>query len=87
MWTTRRTPFSAAVLVRSLDKGSAAGEKFQAGRNDVFMSVYLPYCDQFVTAEEKGEQEKCLRQIVNLAGLEMQVLSYDDFCKSLLITV
>lgn len=63
-----------------------AGEKFQAGRNDMFMSVYLPYCDQFITAEEKGEQEKCLREIVNLAELETQVLSYDDFCDSFLVT-
>ncbi len=63
------------------------GQKFQAGRNDMFMSVYLPYCDQFVTAEEKGEQEKCLREIVKLAGLETQVLSYDDFCNRFLVTV
>lgn len=64
-----------------------AGEKFQAGRNDVFMSVYLPYCDQFVTAEEKGEQEKCLREIASLTGLETKVLSYDDFCDSFLVAV
>lgn len=64
-----------------------AGEKFQAGRNDMFMSVYLPYCDQFITAEERGEQEKCLREVINLAELETRVLSYDDFCDSLLVTV
>lgn len=52
----------------------------------MFMSVYLPYCDQFVNAEEKGEQEKFLREIVNLAGLKTQILSYDEFCNSLLIT-
>lgn len=61
------------------------GEKFQAGRNDMFMSVYLPYCDYFVTAEEKGEQEKCLRKIVELAGLETEVLSYDAFCNRFLV--
>ena len=63
-----------------------AGEKFRADRNDMFMSVYLPYCDQFVTQRKKGEQEKCLREIVKLAGLETQVLSYDDFCNRFLVS-
>ena len=43
------------------------GEKFQAGRNDLFMAVYLPYCDKFVTAEKLREQEKCLREVVAVA--------------------
>jgi hypothetical protein len=64
-----------------------AGEKLSAGSNDLFMSVYLPYCDKFVTAEKKGQQEKCLREIVAVAGLQTEVLSYDDFCQSLLVTV
>lgn len=59
------------------------GEKFSAGANDQFMSVYLPYCDKFITAEENGEQEKCLREIVALANLRTEILSYDDFCTSL----
>ena len=29
----------------------------RAGGNDQFMSIYLPYCDKFVTAD--GEQESC----------------------------
>ncbi len=64
-----------------------AGEKFRAGRNDMFMSVYLPYCDKFVTAEENGEQEKCLREVAAVAGLETEILSYDAFCDSFLVTV
>lgn len=85
-------PFRAllyAILLSWYDlsiRDRHSGEKFQAGRNDMFMSVYLSYCDLFVTAEKNGEQEKCLRTIVNLAGLETRVLSYDDFCNSLLIT-
>ena len=55
------------------------GEKFRAGANDLFMSIYLPYCDQFVTAEKNGEQERCLREIAEVAGLIGEVLSYDDF--------
>jgi hypothetical protein len=62
------------------------GEKFSAGANDQFMSVYLPYCHKFVTAETNGEQEKCLREIVFLARLQTEILSYDDFCNSLLVT-
>jgi len=61
------------------------GERFNAGGNDQFMSIYLPYCDKFVTAD--GEQEKSLREIVFLAGLETKVLSYDDFCNSFLVKV
>jgi hypothetical protein len=62
------------------------GEKFRAGGNDLFMSIYLPYCDKFVTAERNGEQEKCLREVASLAGLTTEVLSYDSFCNSLFIT-
>ena len=64
-----------------------ARERFRAGRNDLFMSVYLPYCDKFVTAEKKGEQERCLREVAFVAGLETEILSYDDFCDSFLVTV
>jgi hypothetical protein len=60
-----------------------AGEKFSAGANDQFMSVYLPYCHKFITAEENGEQEKCLREIVFLASLQTEILSYDDFRNNL----
>lgn len=63
------------------------GERFRAGRTDLFMSVYLAYCDQFVTAEVRGEQEKCLREVAAVANLESEVLSYDNFHDSFLITV
>ena len=63
------------------------GEKFKAGGNDLFMSIYLPYCDKFVTAEKNAEQEKCLREIAFLAGLKTEILSYDAFCGSVLVGV
>jgi hypothetical protein len=63
------------------------GEKFEAGRNDLFMAVHLPYCDKFVTAEKYREQERCLREVAFVAGLETEVISYDDFCDSFLVTV
>jgi hypothetical protein len=61
------------------------GEKFEAGRNDLFMAVHLPYCDKFVTAEKNREQEKCLREVAAVAGLETEIMSYDDFCNSVLV--
>lgn len=61
-----------------------AGEKLNAGSNDLFMSVYLPYCDRFVTND--SGQEKSLREVASVAGLETKILSYDDFCNSFLVT-
>jgi len=61
------------------------GERFNAGAVDQYMSIYLPYCDKFVTAD--SEQEKCLREIASLASVEIEVLSYDAFCNSFLVTV
>jgi hypothetical protein len=85
-------PFRAliyAMLLSWYDRAvrDEKGEKFQAGRNDLFMAVHLPYCDKFVTAEKYGEQERCLREVVFVAGLETEILSYDDFCNSFLVTV
>jgi len=62
-----------------------AGEKLYAGFNDLFMSVYLRYCDQFVTAD--AGQEKALREVALAAGLETKILSYGDSCRSLLVTI
>ena len=89
----RCPPFRAllyAMLVSWYDRGVRdrhTGEKLTAGRNDLFMAVYLPYCDQFVTAEVRREQEKCLRAVASAANLETKVLSYDDFCDSFLVAV
>jgi hypothetical protein len=50
-----------------------AGQKLNAGSNDLFMSVYLPYCDWFVT-DDPG-QERSLRAVTTAAGLETEILS------------
>jgi hypothetical protein len=60
-----------------------SGERFKAGRNDLFMASYLPYCDVFVTAEIKREQEKCLKELAAVLNLRTEVLAYDDFIKRL----
>ena len=85
-------PFRAVVYAnllvwyhRSL-RDLLAGEKFSAGGIDLLMAIYLPYCDQFITAEIGGEQEKCLREVAIAADLNTEVRSYDDFCSSLLIS-
>jgi len=61
------------------------GEKFHAGRNDLLMAIYLPYCDQFISAEVKKEQKRCLAEIVRLAGTHTVVRTYDEFCSGMLI--
>lgn len=52
-------------------------ERFRAGRNDMYMSAYLPYCDEFVTADT--DQAICLREVVKVTGLHTEVLSLEDF--------
>jgi len=86
-------PFRAFVYAlllvwydRSLRERHMA-EKFRAGRLDLYMAVYLPYCDQFITAEDGGEQERCLREVANAADLKTEVRSYDDFCSGMLVHV
>jgi hypothetical protein len=59
-------------------------ERFQSGRNDLYMATYLPYCDEFVTDEKHGEQERCLREIAEVLGLRINVLSYAEFYEGLL---
>lgn len=58
-----------------------AGERLIAGSNDLYMSVYLPYVDMFVT--DDTDQEKALREVARLAKLDTRILSYDDFCAAL----
>ena len=62
-----------------------AGDRLSAGNNDLFMSVYLPYCDWFVTDDDG--QAKSLREVAGYAGLETEILSYDEFRGKFLATV
>jgi len=57
------------------------GPSLRAGRADLFMSAYLPYCDYFVTTDER--QLRCLKGITTIAGLSTVVLSYEDFVNGL----
>ena len=49
-----------------------------AGRNDQMMSIYLPYCDYFVTRDKK--QLDRLRDIAAGADTGCHVLSFEGFC-------
>jgi hypothetical protein len=83
-------PFRAFVTAMSLSFYDRcirhlSGPKFDAGRNDQMMSIYLPYADQFISAEEKGMQERCLREVAEAAKIPTLIRSYDDFCQSLAV--
>jgi hypothetical protein len=83
-------PFRAIVTATSLSFYDRcirpeSGPEFSAGRNDQMMSIYLPYADEFITAERKGMQEKCLREVAEAAKIPAVVRSYDDLCQSFLV--
>ena len=57
------------------------GERFAAGRDDMFMAVYLPLCDLFVTRDV--DQHQCLSELTQYAGIGTEVAYFDDFLKNL----
>jgi hypothetical protein len=75
----------AAVVVAQYDRCvKRDGEpSMKTGRNDTFMATYLPLCDEFVT--DDAGQLACFREVVSLAGLKVDVRSYQDFAKTLLL--
>jgi len=48
-----------------------------AGRNDLFMAGYLPYCDEFVSNDHA--QQQALREIVSIAQLATSVRWHKEF--------
>jgi hypothetical protein len=77
-------PFRAVLLAllmswynTSLRVGNNS-EKLAAGRNDLYMAVYLPLCDIFVTRD--AGQEKCLRELrKHLGNPAAEVMAFDEF--------
>jgi hypothetical protein len=56
---------------------------FKAGRNDQMMSVFLPYCEVFLTND--SGQLKSLHEVAGKAGLTVKVKSHDEFCASFIV--
>jgi hypothetical protein len=62
-----------------------AVHKKLAGRNDQLMAAYLPYCDRFVTEDNKQLQR--LRDIATEMGVSCEVVSHQEFCSAFEVTV
>ena len=56
------------------------GPSLRAGRYDLFMSVYLPYCDQFITDDDK--QRRSLREVTSVGGFATEVRTYKEWRQS-----
>jgi len=56
-----------------------------AGRNDLMMAVYMPYCERFIS--DDWAHRKDLRLIAEEAALDCQVLSLDEFTSGLILAV
>ncbi len=76
-------PFHAALLgflmaqyercIRDLKTGPS----YRAGRYDLFMSVYLPFCMQFVTNDDR--QARALQEVASVGGFDTEVRAYLDW--------
>ena len=76
-------PFSALVValcVVQYDRcirDLRTGPSLRAGRLDMFMATYLPYCDQFVSDDDR--QLRCLQAVSAELGSSVTVRSYAEF--------
>jgi hypothetical protein len=75
-------PFHALLLAICVAQYDLAireedGTKPSSHRNDLFMAVYLPYCDEFVS-DDRGQQIR-LREVVSLCKLTTRVRWYREF--------
>jgi hypothetical protein len=78
----RCAPFLMMILAATMAHYKRAiietpRKKKRAGRIDLLMAVYLPYCRVFVTHDD--DQVACLREMAAVANLDREILSYDDF--------
>jgi hypothetical protein len=62
-------------------RDSTEPTSLRVGRFDLLMATYLPYCHQFVTADER--QLNCLRLVATEAHTTTIVRSYEDFREGL----
>jgi hypothetical protein len=52
-------------------------QEFAVGLTDLFMAVYLPFCDVFATRD--AEQESCLRELTKHIGVNPEIPGPDGF--------
>jgi len=68
----------AAIVLAQYERAICKDVKTKrAGKNDVFMAAYLPYCDEFISNDHP--QQTALRQIVVIAELQTSVTWYKEF--------
>lgn len=53
------------------------GRRTAAGRNDLLMAAYLPYCDWFITNDRSQRQD--LSEVAGGAEIACQVRSFEEF--------
>jgi hypothetical protein len=78
-------PFRAllvALCVAQHQRSVQNPRQKSAGVFDLYASVYLPYCEEFVTADPI--QQEALRQVASLAKLTAKVRSYADLRAAIL---
>ncbi len=79
-------PFCAllmALCVAQYQRSIQNPQQKSTGVFDLYASVYLPYCQEFVTADPA--QQTALVQVASLAKLTTRVRSYADFRAALLL--
>jgi hypothetical protein len=57
------------------------GPSLRAGRLDMYCAAHLPYCDKFVTADEK--QLRALREIAAIGNFATEIIHYGDFRRAM----
>lgn len=57
---------------------------YRAGRVDLLSAVFLPYCDVFITSDER--QNRCFVEIESVGKFGAEIVLYDAFKSSLTLT-
>jgi len=82
-------PFRAVVLATVLAqyerciRDLKSGTSYRAGRIDLYMSAYLPYCDVFVTND--ACQERCLREVASVGKFPTEIVGYGSLRNGLMV--
>jgi len=77
--------FVSAMLIRYYDQyvRSPMSPRLDAGRNDLMMAAYLPYCDLFLTDDKK--QCRCLNTVAAALKIPTAIEMYKDFRKRIMV--